>query len=155
MAQRTDHAVQVDVHKDYQAPAPQANPNVVVPVHVLKTEKMGAQFGVYTTFVIQPGSANAIMVMPEDPDRERAVVLNAAQTTGAHSPFVVLCNTQSAAQAPGNISGTTGLPPATPAGYLLACGEDLETKNRSMLWAVNSDPSAVAYVSVVMERTNP
>lgn len=155
MAQRTDHAIQVDVHKHYQEPEPQSAPDVVIPVHIVKTEKQAAQFGVYSTFVIQPGSANAIMILPEDPDRERAVVHNSNQVEANKYPYVVLCNTQSAAQAPGNISGTVNLPPNTPAGYLLCWDATLTLENRSMVWAVNCDPTNAAYVSVVVERTNP
>ena len=150
MAQRTEHAVQVDVHKDYQEQPSRIIPTVV-PVHIghqVRTVLDAAEFGVYTTFVIPCGLAGAVMILPEDPERVRAVLQNRAS-------IILLANTQSAAQAPGNIAATTGTPPPTPAGFLLNGSESLEVKNHSMVWAVNTDPTNAAYVSVMVERNNP
>jgi hypothetical protein len=100
---RTDYAVQVDVHPHHEVASETAPPvDVMMPVpvsvgHPVKTYQQSAQFGHYFTFVIPPGSANATMILPEDPDRLRAVL----QVNGSS---VVLCNSQSAAQAAGNIA---------------------------------------------------
>lgn len=109
---RTDYAVQVDVHPHHEVAAAEAASPVdvitPVPVHVghpVKTWPQSAQFGIYFTFAIPPGSANATMILPEDPDRLRAVL----QVNGSN---VVLCNSQSAAQAVGNIAAAAVTPPS-------------------------------------------
>ncbi|MGH9918504.1 MAG: hypothetical protein ACRD6W_06520 [Nitrososphaerales archaeon] len=149
-SKRTDYATQNDVHPDYHGPEAQDSP-MPVPVkivHTVKTELKASRFGVYTTFIIPPGSSNAVMVLPEDPDRARAVITT--RTT-----IAVLCNTQSAAQAPGNIAATTGGVPPTPAGFLTPPSAPFVVENESALWAVNSDPNNDVVLSLVIERNNP
>jgi hypothetical protein len=150
---RTDYASQNDVHPDYKAPAskPSAEytPVSVSIGHPVKTYQQSAQFGIYTTFVIPPGVANATLIMPEDPDRLRGLVVT-------NNSNVVLCNSQSAAQAIGNIASATTLLPLAPAGFLVLKGlSPGPLENQSMIWAVNTDPTLIAYVSVCVERVNP
>lgn len=112
---RTHYAVKVE-EDTAEAPAEAVSPEMMpVPVsvgHPVKTWQQSAQFGHFFTFVIPPGSASATQILPEDPDRLRAVL----QVNGSS---VVLCNSQSAAQAPGNLSASstasTEVTPSNPA----------------------------------------
>jgi hypothetical protein len=157
---RTARATQNDVSDRYQAPDPGSDgmENVsgvyvpsIVPVHIVNSDRrqpVGAEFGVYNTFILLPGVANAAMILPEDPYRCRAIL----QSRGA---ILVLANTQALAQFQGNISGTTLIAPLNPSGYVLNATTALEVKNQSRMWAVNSDPSVTGYISVMIERNNP
>jgi hypothetical protein len=155
---RTEHATQNDVHPDYErdakAGAATVEPVSMSPVpvtvgHPVATYQQSAPFGISTTYVIQPGSANAILILPLDPCRLRAVFQ-------VNQSNVVLCNSQSAAQAPGNIAGVSTHLPPTPAGFVVALNTSpAPFESQSELWCVNSDPTLVAYVSVEIERTNP
>lgn len=154
MDKRTDYAVQDDIHPDYQAPEPGSPVDTVTPVpvsvgHSVEVYSQSAQLGNYYTFIIPPGSANATMVLPEDPGRVRAILQ-------VNNSNVVLCNSQSAAQAAGNIAGTTNTLPNTPAGFIVAKNTSpAPLESQSAVWAVNTDPTTVAYVSVCVERNNP
>jgi hypothetical protein len=155
MQKRTDYAEQADVHPHYQSPET-GDPAEYTPIavrvgHPVKTYQQSAQFGIYATFVIPPGSANATLVLPEDPDRLRAVVQ-------INNSSVVLCNTQSAAQAPGNIAAVTTNLPTAPAGFVIKASTgnaNVTIESQSAVWAINTDPTTVAYVSVCVERVNP
>lgn len=152
--QRTDYAVQDDVHPHYQAAADAEPADLITPVpisvsHPVKVYQQSAQFGNYFTFIIQPGSANATLILPEDPDRLRAVIQ-------VNNSGVVLCNTQSSAQAAGNIAALTNTLPGTPAGFVVAKNTSPPAfESQSAVWAINTDPTTVAYVSVCVERVNP
>jgi hypothetical protein len=152
---RTEHhAAQNEVNPRHETAAPEAVTDVITPVpvsvgHSVKTYQQSAQFGIYFTFVIPPGAANATMILPEDPDRLRA-------TLQVNNSSIVLCNSQGAAQAPGNIAAITGNLPTSPAGYVAAKGAGIPSlQNQSALWAVNTDPTTTALVSVCVERVNP
>jgi hypothetical protein len=147
---RTAHAVQDDLHKDYSPPRDDLVVMPPVEVHVQNTvgTPVGAEFVVFQTFIILPGATNALLVLAEDPYRCRAIFQN---RTG----FLVVANSQALCQWPGNFAASTGNPPLNPQGFLMNASVSLEIKSQSKVWVVSTDPTANAYLSVMIERNNP
>lgn len=85
-------------------------------------------------------------LMPQDPFRQRAVVLSIDQD-------VVLCQTKEQAQAAANIGSSATSPPI---GFYLSKGVTLELKNQSLVYVANSSSSNATRVSLMVERNeNP
>jgi hypothetical protein len=107
--------------------------------------KPASEQSMHVTYTILPHSQTNIL--PLDPGRYRAVMW--LPLTGY---YVVLCDSLEQAQSAGNQASTTGNPPSTPAGVLMESGFKLDEFDQEPLWAYNSDPTATAYVSVLIER---
>lgn len=95
--------------------------------------------GVWRTLVLMPGQAR--QMLPQDPDRARAVILAVDQA-------VILCETQALAQSPNN----SGSQPAYPDGFYLSLGIPVPVYSKGLVWVVNASNSSYAHVSVLVER---
>jgi hypothetical protein len=158
MDSRKAHAAPVKASEAEEAIHPPVSGAVPVDVEnvvLVKSQKWADPtydlYASYTTFILQPSTAanmSVTQILPQDGLRIQAVVR-------AYNANVILCKQRDQAQAVGNLQGTSGITnfPPTPQGFVLSPGGNLSgLENNETLWAVNSDPTLIAYVSVIIER---
>lgn len=135
-AQAMPEAAAVELHQtDLASVQPDMRP---VPV-----QSVAAEESVPRTLVLQPNQARQLM--PQDPARQSAVIL-------AVDADIVICDTKDLASSPDN--QLASLP--YPTGFYLPKGVPLPTRNRGLLWAVNTSSTVANRVSVLAEiNANP
>jgi hypothetical protein len=101
-------------------------------------QSVAAEEGVYRTNVLAPNGFRQLL--PQDPNRQSAVIL-------AIDADIILCDNKDLASGPDN---QTALPIAFPTGFYLSKGIPLPTRNRGLVWAVNTS-NATNRVSVLTE----
>jgi hypothetical protein len=150
-----DPIKQEEVEEAQHTPVSGSVPVDVQNVVLVKSQKWADPgydlYASYTTYILPASTASSMsiaQILPQDGLRIQAIIR-------AYNANVVLCKQRDQAQAVGNLQGTTGITnfPPTPQGFLCAPGGNpAALENNETLWAVNCDPTLVAYVTVIIER---
>lgn len=139
------HDDQAAPHEEMAEPAAHEYDPVRTQITHSVAIRVDSEFSTHRTFAILPQTS--MRILPLDPTRYKATIW--CPVAGY---FVVLCDSLEQAQSSTNFATVTNTAPSQPQGCLIGTSYKVEEYDGEPLWAVNCDPSATAYLSVLIER---